>query len=267
MSVTVAAVQLNATQDRAENLRLAVDQIRSAARAGAQLVVLPEYASGWAPRLHPGLGEDRSGAFHQGIAAVAAQERVTVVAGTMEPSGQAGRCVNVAFAVGPDGAPCARYEKVHLFDAFGVRESEVLDAGPSGHAVVIEVGDLRVGLATCYDLRFPETFRVLADAGAEVFVVGAAWADGPGKADQLDVLVRARAIENTAYLVLASQGGDGRSGRTQVIDPTGRLLAGTEDASTAAIVHAELDPALVRDVREQVPSLAHRRYTVVPRRD
>ncbi|QOR69887.1 hydrolase [Ruania alkalisoli] len=262
----VAVVQLSADDDRGQNTRAALARVRAAAEAGARLIVLPEYTSGWSRRLRADLGEDPGGEFHEAISQVAAERHVTVIVGALEPSSQEGRCVNVTLVYGPDGAVSGRYEKVHLFDAFGVRESEVLDPGAPGQAAVVEVDGMSVGIATCYDLRFPESFRLLADAGAQVFAVGAAWADGPGKADQLEVLVRARAIENTAYVLLASQDGRGRSGHSQVVDPVGRPIAraGDESAPDGVIV-ADLDPELLARVRDQVPSLAHRKYAVVPR--
>ncbi|UFU07449.1 carbon-nitrogen hydrolase family protein [Ruania halotolerans] len=266
MTLTVAVVQLTAGQDGETNTRAAVEHVRGAARAGAQLVVLPEYSGGWAPRLSADLAQPADGPFHRAMSAVAAECAVDLVVGSMEPAdGAGGRCVNVALAFGPDGRQRGRYEKVHLFDAFGVRESDVLDAGaPGAHqALVLDVAGVRVGVATCYDLRFPESFRVLVDAGAQVLVVMAAWADGPGKADQLEVLVRARAIENTAYLALASQHGSGRTGRSQVVDPLGRQLAVAQEGDAVLLV--DLDEELVADVRGKIPSLEHRRYTVVPR--
>ncbi|WP_175477234.1 nitrilase-related carbon-nitrogen hydrolase [Ruania alba] len=266
MTLPVAVVQLAASADSEANVFAAVDHVRAAATAGARLVVLPEYSAGWAPQLSPELAEAVDGPFHQAMSAVAAECAVDLVVGAIEPAdGDPARCVNVALAFGPDGALRGRYEKVHLFDAFGVRESDVLDAGaPGAHqAMVLDVAGVQVGVATCYDLRFPETFRVLVDGGAQVLVVIAAWAAGPGKAEQLDVLVRARAIENTTYLALASQHGRGRTGHSQVVDPLGRPMAVAEDGDAVLLVN--LEEQQVTDVREQVPSLEHRRYTVVPR--
>lgn len=258
----VAVVQLAAGEDGGANARAAVDLIARAADGGARLVVLPEYTLAWAPRLRTDLA-DRHERFHEEICSAAAAHAAWVIAGTLEPHGD--RLRNVALVVGPDGTERARYTKVHLFDAFGARESEVLDAGEPGAGVVVDVDGWRVGVATCYDLRFPETFRVLADAGAEVVAVGAAWAAGPGKDAQLDVLARARALENTGYLLLASQSGRGRTGRSAIVDPLGELVVAAGEDGEPQILHADLTRERLTEVRETVPSLRHRRYAVVPR--
>ncbi|GAB2606859.1 carbon-nitrogen hydrolase family protein [Pseudactinotalea suaedae] len=255
----IAVGQYAATEDHEANAAIAVGLVAQAAEAGARLVLLPEYALAWAPRLHAGLGDGHA-AFADALAGAARAHGVWVVAGTLEPAG--GRLLNVAIALGPDGRRRAAYTKVHLFDAFGVRESDVLDAGAPGQPVVIDVDGWQVGLATCYDLRFPETFRLLVDAGAQVLAVGAAWAAGPGKADQLKVLARARALENTSYLLLASQSGEGRTGRSAAVGPLGERLS--EAGETPELLVVDLSRQQLNTVRERVPSLQHRRYRVVP---
>lgn len=259
MSLRVAVGQLEASDDGVAGTQAALALVASAAQAGARLLVLPEYTLAWAPTLHAGLAQEHS-RFVEALAAAAAEHRMWVVAGTLEPDGD--RLRNVAFALGPDGAVVGRYTKVHLFDAFGVRESDVLEAG-SPEAVVIDVDGWRVGLATCYDLRFPESFRVLVDAGADVLAVGAAWAAGEGKAEQLDVLARARALENTAYLLLASQCGRGRTGRSAVVGPLGDKLAAADERPQLLI--ADLDRERLEQVRATLPALQHRRYAVAAR--
>ena len=263
-ALPVAVVQLQADADAEANARAATTAIRTA--DPAELVLLPEYTSGWAATLSPELAQSPSGAFATSIRDAAAQTGRTVVLGTMEPDDDAApRCANVARVVGPDGRDVGHYRKVHLFDAYGITESDTLVPGPAGaeHALVFDAGPMRVGVATCYDLRFPETFRVLADAGADVFAVGAAWAAGEGKAELLLTLARARAIENTAYVLISSQPGPGRSGHSAIIGPTGEVLA-QAGAQEEVTLHAELDPDVLRKVRAQVPSLRHRRYRVVP---
>ena len=266
MSLPVAIVQLASDPDAEASARRSVAAVRDAARGGAHLVVLPEYASGWAPRITADLAQDTDGPFLTALRAAAADAQVWVVAGMVTPSpADDGRCENVAVLVGQDGEIAGEYRKVHLFDAFGVRESDVLDGGPAGgdNVLTVDLGGLRVGVATCYDLRFPESFRLLADAGVEVLVVIAAWADGPGKSDQLEVLSRARALENTCYLVLASQPGEGRVGRSALIEPLGAVIdqAGTGDE---VILAATLTADVVAEARAKVPSLRHRQFHVRP---
>lgn len=268
MILPVAVVQLAADSDAEANARRSAAAVRDAARGGARLVVLPEYASGWAPRITADLAQGPDGPFLTTLRAAAAEAEVWVVAGMVAPSSEAaGRCHNVAVLIDPDGQVAGEYRKVHLFDAFGVRESEVLDGGPPGgdNVLTVDVGGLRVGVATCYDLRFPETFRVLADAGVQVLVVIAAWADGPGKADQLEVLSRARALENTCYLLLASQPGAGRVGRSALIGPLGTVID-QGDPGDDVILAATLDADAVAEARAKVPSLSHREFHVRPGR-
>lgn len=264
MSLAVAVVQLAADSDAEANARRSAAAVRDAARGGADLVVLPEYAAGWAPQITADLAQSPDGPFQTALRAAAAETQVWVVAGTVVPSpGRVDRCQNVALLIGPDGQVAGQYRKVHLFDAFGVRESEVLDGGSPGaeNVLTVDVGGLRIGVATCYDLRFPETFRVLVDAGVEVLVVIAAWADGPGKAEQLEVLSRARALENTCYLLLASQPGEGRTGRSALIGPLGTVLD-QGGAGDDVILAATLDAQVVAEAREKVPSLTHRQFHV-----
>lgn len=267
----VAVAQLDAGRGPDRALADAVAAVHAASDAGAVAVILPEYASGWAPRLGPELAVRADGAFVEALRDVARRRGVTVVAGIVVPGpdeepgrGANGRAVNLALVIGPDGTIRGDYAKVHLFDAFGTRESDALVAGdPAATPLTFDVGGLRFGVETCYDLRFPESARRLADAGAQVIVVIAAWASGPGKVDQLGVLARARAIENTAYLLLASQHGPGRSGHSAVVDPLGVVL--DEAGDEAGLITADLDPARVAEVRARVPVLDHRRYDVVPR--
>jgi predicted amidohydrolase len=262
----VAVVQLDASRGPAAAQDEAVAAVERAADGGAELVVLPEYASGWAPRLGPELAVAEDGPFVTSVQAVARRRGVSVVVGVVVPPGGAAadRCANRALTIGPDGALLGAYTKVHLFDAFGTRESDALVAGdPGAPPLVLDVGGLRFGVLTCYDLRFPEVARRLVDAGAHVLVAIAAWASGPGKADQLGVLARARALENTCYLLLASQNGPGRAGHSAVVDPLGVVLAQAWDEDR--LLTADLDPAVVEQVRARVPVLEHRRYAVVPR--
>lgn len=260
-TLDVAVVQLQADTDHAANATQAAQAIAGAEKSS--LVLLPEYTSGWAKHLTPELAQPMDGGVLSAARAASAQAGRTAVVGAMATQ-PGGRAANVAVAIGPDGTDLGSYRKVHLFDAYGIKESDTLDAGEPGAdaALVVDVDGVRVGVATCYDLRFPETFRVLADAGAQVFAVGAAWAAGEGKADLLITLARARAIENTAYVLIASQSGPGRTGHSAIIDPRGTVLEQAADAPQT--LHATLDTELVEEVREQVPSLSHRRYRVVP---
>jgi len=270
----VHVVGLASTLDLAANRAAAVDAVLEAADDGARLVVLPEYAASFDPRGLQVQAEPFDGPFVTGLATAAAQTGVVVVAGLVVPgAGAGGLPRNVAVAVGPRGL-LGSYHKVHLYDAFGQHESDRFAAGDPGSApLVVDVDGLRVGVMTCYDLRFPESARRLVDAGATVVAVPAAWASGEGKVKHWRVLLRARAIENTVYVLGAAMQGYGVSGAPMVIDPLGVVLAdpGRDPGERSAaggdgpqVAVADLEVAHVDAARERNPSLANRRYTVVP---
>ena len=260
-----AVLQLRAGTDKTDNLTRLGALVRRAADAGADLAVAPEAAMhDFGPPDLPlaPVAEPLDGPFVTGLADVAAEAGVTVLAGMFETvPGEAARAFNTVVAVGPAGLLGA-YRKAHLFDALGWVESDRLVAGPA-EPLVLDVGPVRLGAMTCYDLRFPELARALCDNGATAIAVPAAWVAGPLKEDQWLTLVRARAIESTSYVVAAGQPGPGYCGRSVVVDPLGVVLAGVPDGEGLAV--ADLDPAHVVDVRRRVPSLQHRRWSVVPR--
>lgn len=259
--------------DRAANLAAAEEVLRCAARDGALLAVLPEYCSQYDPR---GVGiehaEPLDGPWVSGLREAAARHAVAVVAGVTVPDEPAQDAVvgerrlarNVVVAIGPDGALLGTYTKVHLYDAFGMRESDSIRAGdPAAEPLVVGIGPLEIGVVTCYDLRFPESVRRVALAGADLVVVPAAWVAGPGKAEQWRALLVARAIESTAFVVGVGQAGEACTGRSILVEPDGAVRA--ELADRAATATVELDPARIAEVRARNPVLELRRYDVVPR--
>jgi deaminated glutathione amidase len=159
-------------------------------------------------------------------------------------------------ALGPDGDLLATYRKAHLYDSFGYRESDRLLSGEAA-PVVFGLAGHRIGLLTCYDLRFPEHARALVDAGAQTLVVPAAWVRGPLKEEHWETLVRARAIENTVYMAAAAQCGKAYCGRSMLVDPMGIALAAIGE--TEGVVRGEIDIERVAAARERNPALQHRR--------
>lgn len=281
----VRVVGLVGGAEAAANRDAAAGAVREAVRSGARLVVLPEYTNVYR---HEGVGaadaEPLDGPFVTALREASAG--AVVLAGTLTPvaspsgsSQPARRAHNTVVALA-DGALAGTYAKVHLYDAFGDRESERLDAGdPAAAPLVVDVDGLRVGVLTCYDLRFPESARRLVDAGAEVLVVPAAWASGPLKGDHWRTLLRARAIESTCWVVGAPLRGRGLAGDPLVVDPSGVVVGesprsalpfGVPDgepwpaSGVTDVLDAELDPGRVAEVRAANPSLANRRYRVVP---
>lgn len=257
--------QLEVSADHAANLVTVGAAFREAARVKADLLVLPEYAAAFEPRgTGPEHAEPLDGPFVTTLRRLAREHGVAVVAGTLLPGAGPGRAVNAVVGVDASGALVGVYRKVHLYDAFGHRESERLEPGdPAAEPLLLRVGALTFGVMTCYDLRFPESARRLVDAGADVLVVPAAWASGPLKADHWRTLARARAIENTAVVLAVGQAGRGVTGRSLLVGPDGQV--GLELGESAELRSADLDPAALAAVREHNPSLANRRYAVVPR--
>ncbi|MHB8218857.1 MAG: carbon-nitrogen hydrolase family protein [Acidimicrobiales bacterium] len=261
----VAAGQFGSTLDKDRNRRLAVDAVRDAARRGAALAVLPEASMcSFGP---PGTdltpyAEPLDGPFVDALAQAAADSGLTIVGGMFERTRRTGRVLNTVVVVGPDGLIGA-YRKFHLFDALGWRESDQVMAGnPQRDGVVVfDLGGLRFGIMTCYDLRFPEMSRVLVDAGADVVVVAAHWLAGRGKADAWTTLLRARAIESTSYVVASAQPAPTCAGHSMVVDPKGKVLAGLS-ATAIGLVTGRLAARRVQEVRAALPVLANRRFSV-----
>lgn len=265
MSIIVAVAQFEAGQDKAANLKKASELVDEAADRGAEFVVLPEYSMycdlGARSSLYD-VAETLDGSFVSGLGERARAHSVTLLAGLTERDESTGHAYNTLVLIGPSGDLHASYRKIHLFDAFGYRESDTVAAGEPSAQLMFDLGGVRFGAMTCYDLRFPELARSLIDKGVTALVVPAAWAFGPGKEHQWRTLATARAIENTSYVVAAGQTAPTGSGQSMVIDPMGTAVAAAGELEGVAV--ATLDPARVDTVRAKVPSLANRRFTVHP---
>jgi deaminated glutathione amidase len=262
----VAAAQFAPTDDRARNLAEIEGLARLAAERGAGLVVFPEYSSWFVPDLGPAWGqhaEPESGPFVTGLGRIADDLGVHLVAGLAGVSSQPGKVTNEVVAVAPGAGVVATYRKLHLYDAFGGRESDWIDAGELSPPELFDVAGFRVGLQTCYDLRFPEVTRWLVDAGAEVVLMPAEWVRGPLKESHWQTLIAARAIENTVWLAAADHPPKVGVGHSMVVDPMGvRLASVAEDARGVALAWLDRDRLL--EVRTTNPSLRLRRFRVVP---
>jgi predicted amidohydrolase len=265
--VRVAVAQFAPGADQGANLAAVRALIGEAAAQGAALVVLPEYTSFFEPRMGPRFAahaEPLDGRFTEAVRAAAGEAGLVAVFGLVESAaGGAGeRFRNTAVAVSADGV-IAVYRKTHLYDAFGAEESTWVEPGDLEPPQTFLVGGLRVGLQTCYDLRFPEVTRVLADAGVDLVLVPADWVPGTGKVHHWRTLLTARAIENIAFVAAAGQIPPDGVGTSLILDPAGETLAALGEERGLAV--ADLDPARVREVRAANPALRLRRYTVLPR--
>jgi predicted amidohydrolase len=263
--VRAAAVQLNATADRDRNLEVAERLVRSAAADGAALIVLPEKWTvlGDAETLRAG-AEPLDGPSIRAARAWARELGVHLVAGSFaERVAGSDGLANTSVLIDPAGELDAVYRKIHMFDVdvggVSYRESETED--PGEEIVIGDVAGTPTGLTVCYDLRFPELYRILALRGARVIAVPSAFTLETGR-DHWEVLLRARAIENQLFVIGAGQVGEApphyRSyGRSAIVDPWGVVLATAPD--TECHIVAELDFDRLERVRESLPSLANRR--------
>jgi predicted amidohydrolase len=259
--VQVVIGQFSAGLDAAAN-RDAVRTLGQRAAASApDLLVLPEAAMhdfGPAAMSLAAVAEPLDGPFAATVGEVARSLGAHVVAGMFEASDAAGtNPYNTLLVVAPDGTLRASYRKLHLYDAYAYRESDRLTAG-AVEPPTVEVGDLTIGLSTCYDLRFPEIALSLALRGAAALVVPAAWVRGPGKESHWTTLLTARAIENSMYALGAAQCGPHYCGSSMAIGPTGEVLGRL--GGDPGVLPVELMVESVAAARQTNPSLHNRRY-------
>ncbi|MFC3688626.1 nitrilase-related carbon-nitrogen hydrolase [Aquipuribacter hungaricus] len=263
-TLRAALCQVASPSDPAGSLALVADAVAAAAGAGAQLAVLPEAAMARFGTPLAAVAQPLDGPWAQEVRRLAHAAGVVVVAGMFVPATD-GRVHNTLLVTGPGVED--RYDKVHLFDAFGVRESETV--APGSRLVTVDVAGVRVGLATCYDLRFPALFTALARSGAEVVVVPASWGDGPGKAEQWELVVRARALDSTSWLLACDQaepttaglepvpGAAGGIGRSLAVSPLGEVRDRLGAAPGVLVVDVTTEE--VAAARERLPVLQHAR--------
>lgn len=258
-TLRLALVQASSALDPAVN-RDALARLAAEHAGDADLVVFPEaFARDFGPAgsdVSP-YAEPLDGPFGSALAATAAAQGTTVVAGMFESGPDPERPYNTLLV---RGAVAASYRKVHLYDSFGYRESDRLTAGPL-EPVVVDVHGWRVGLMTCYDLRFPELARALVDRGAEAIVVPAAWVAGPRKVDHWRTLLSARAIENTVYVAAVGQPAPRYCGHSLVLDPFGEVLAeaGPGMPERPEVLRGVLERGVLEEARRVNPSLRNRR--------
>lgn len=256
----IALAQIISDVDPAANLAVLADHTHRAADAGASLVVFPEATMCRFGVPLSEVAEPFDGRWADAVRATADDAQITVVAGMFCPADD-GRVTNTLLATGPGVE--ARYDKIHLYDAFGFAESRTV--APGSRPTVISVDGVTVGLSTCYDIRFPELYVALANRGAELITVSASWGSGPGKVAQWNLLARARALDTAGFIAAVDQGYPGDEvaavgptgvGGSLLASPLGDevLVAGPE----AALLLADIDPEQVRTARAQLGVLTNR---------
>jgi predicted amidohydrolase len=267
-----ACVQLRSTDDVAENIRDTVRWVREAAARGATFIATPENTTLMAPDGGAKLAQSCDEAHDPALpvfSALAKELKVWILIGSLAIKVSDSKTANRCFLFAPDGGIRARYSKIHLFDvqlASGetYRESNTVAGG--GEAVVADTDMGKLGLSICYDLRFPQLYRKLAQKGAFAFTVPSAFTVPTGSA-HWHVLLRARAIENGAFVIAPAQGGthaNGRStyGHSLMVAPWGEVLA--EAGTEPGVIIADIDPALAAEARAKVPNLQHDREFAGP---
>jgi predicted amidohydrolase len=263
--VRAAAVQLNSNGDKDRNLAAAERQVRAAAADGAEFVALPEKWNLLAGGAELVAGaEALDGPSLSAARGWARELSIHLLAGSIsERGGEGEKASNTSVLIGPGGEDVAVYRKIHMFDvdAGGVSYRESEFERPGEEAVVASLGELTVGLSVCYDLRFPELFRILALRGAGLIALPSAFTLATGR-DHWEVLLRARAIENQLFVIAPNQWGEAPPhfssfGRSAIVDPWGVVLAAAPDGE--GFVSAELDFSSQERIRASLPSLANRR--------
>lgn len=257
----IAVAQILSGTNPADNLQLVRDYSSRAVDAGATLVVFPEATMcRFGVPLAP-IAEPVDGPWADGVRRIAANAGITVIAGMFTPADDA-RVTNTLIAAGPGtpNEPDTHYHKIHLYDAFGFTESRTV--APGREPVVITVDGVRVGLTTCYDIRFPELFTTLARRGAQLITVSASWGSGPGKLEQWTLLARARALDSTSYVAAAGQADPGQPpastaptgvGGSLVVSPFGEVVASA--GADLQLLVADIDLDRVASARQTIAVL------------
>ncbi|GLR10089.1 hydrolase [Mixta theicola] len=255
----VAMGQFAVAREWQKNAQTCIQLMQQAQQAAATLLVLPEAVL--ATDIHdPGLAvraaQPLDGPFLTQLLTASQQSAMTTILSIYVPDGPQ-RAINAQVAL-RGGEIIARYDKLHLYDAFAMQESQRVTAGEVVPPLV-EIGGMKIGMMTCYDIRFPELARRLALDGADVLVLPSAWVRGPLKEMHWETLVTARALENTCYLIAVGECGPRNIGGSLIVDPLGVAVA--RAAEGPALVFAELDAERIKSARQMLPVLANRRFS------
>lgn len=246
-----------------DNLTRVEAAVTGAASSGAQLVVFPEYAQAFSPDFSAewvSRCTESTGAFVEGLRRLSIDHGgVAIVAGIVEPHQGEARPFNTMVCAHGE-ADLARAQKIHLYDAFGHHESSRIAPSEAVEPEIVDIGQWRMGMQTCYDLRFPEVTRRLVDRGANLLVIPSQWVPGPDKLDQWRTLVIARAIESQCFVVAVGQPGPHGVGHSMAVTPRGHVLMECGGDEESVVV--ELDLAVVESVRQENPMESARRFQV-----
>lgn len=256
-NLTLGILQFNASRDKYVNIEKIMKFIKV---NSANLVIIPEYSmaniTGLSPYKVYEIAEDINGDYVSKLSKIAIENSLYMVLTLFERTNKPPKIYNTAILISPNGDIVDIYRKIHLFDAYGYRESNYMEAG-SRPSQVIDIGRAKIALSICFDIRFPELYRIYALNGAELVVIPSAWYKGPLKEETLSFLARSRAHENTIYIAIANQYSQDFTGRSMVIDPLGTVLI--DLGIGEKYVEYTIDIDYVHEIRKILPVLKLRK--------
>jgi deaminated glutathione amidase len=263
----VAVAQITSSTAKQQNLRTAIGLIKDAKSKGAELIAFPEFLMAFSPSCQSAeelteLAESVDGPFVTSLRDATKAAGISVVATIYETCSRANRVYDTAVWIDAEGRLVSIYRKLHLYDAFGFKESDKFHPGED-IAQPVKSGENCFGMMICYDLRFPEMARLLTLAGANVIVAPSGWIQGDLKLEHWQTMIKARALENGCYLVAPAQVCNIYIGHSMIVDPLGRTMVELGDKEVFEVVN--LDLKLVTETREKLPLLKNRRTDVYAR--
>ena len=263
----IAIAQIESSTDKDANLKKAIDWIQKAKERSADMIAFPEFLMAFSPVSQTAeeltqSAEPVEGPFLTALCQAAKAASIAVVATIYEISPVPNRVYDTAVWIDGLGNIAARYRKLHLYDAFGFKESDKFHPG-SDVAPLVRSGACRCGMMICYDLRFPEMARMLALEGATVMIAPSGWVQGDLKLEHWQTMVKARALENGSYVIAPGQAGNIYIGHSLIVDPLGRTVVDLGEKAGMEVV--ELDLNLIAETRQKLPLLKNRRADVYAR--
>jgi len=263
----IAVAQIKSSTDKNENLKIAQTLINEAKNKQAEVIAFPEFLMAFSPSSQNAeeltqIAESTDGPFVSSLRETAKSSAIVVIATIYETCSLPNRVFDTAVWIDAGGNIASVYRKLHLYDAFGFKESDKFHPGED-IALLVNSGEGRFGMMICYDLRFPEMARMLTLDGANILVAPSGWVQGDLKLEHWQTMIRARALENGCYVVAPGQVGNIYIGHSMVADPLGRTLVDLGENEGLEIVELDLD--LLRETREKLPLLQNRRTDVYAR--
>ncbi|MSP40970.1 MAG: carbon-nitrogen hydrolase family protein [Deltaproteobacteria bacterium] len=260
----IAIAQMQSSTDKPSNLRKARGFIDQAKSKNAELIAFPEFLMAFSPASQSAaelteVAESLDGPFIARLRESAKANGIAIIAPIYETSSVPQRVFDTAVWIDAQGNVASVYRKLHLYDAFGFKESDKFHPG-ADIAPQINSGDAHFGMMICYDLRFPEMARMLTLAGANILIAPSGWVQGDLKVEHWQTMIKARALENGCFVIAPNQVGNIYTGHSLAVDPLGRTLADLEETEDLRVI--ELDLKLVNEVREKLPLLKNRRTDV-----